>query len=536
MNLSISKDECRSILMRLHTKTPPENISPIFVETEAAKRVLEEIYRMLNTVSQGQEAGFLIIKADRGAGKTAVIQYLKENLFAEVFFVYLEKSPVSSENLFRFFINNIGRQQLVEAVRNLSSDPLEVHKNLSEGGHNGTAIALAGLLDTEEDCWSWLSSRSPALKRLKCGLRMVKNVSDDDALQALTTVVNLLARQKPVVFAVDELEGAFNELKESEKKKLGSLLVNLINQRGLSDILFLFAATDPVYERCFLTLEADAMGLRRRVEDATAILGLPTPEEVSLILERIFGIYTCAYDDIILSAAELEQIRQNYDKPSTMPSTVISYALKKGDRKVEEVRHEEEMRNKLVKKKRRKSRDRIALGREFEYAVGKLLEHIPKSDLHLAQTDAIAEGELLKKTIPGLGKIQKYLDWSFRIDTTRFWVETCITKKEDSVIPTPKALAIFAKTLYNEGSIGLFITHNHSHFSVGRGAGRVISRYPELKKCVGILNLDKEQYEILMGISNVDEKDLQKTVKYISEKIGLDQMIKDLRGGRHFFW
>ncbi len=534
MNLGISKDECGSILMRLHTKTPPENISPIFVETEAVKKVLKEIYGMRNTVSQGQEAGFLIIKADRGAGKTAVMQYLKENLSDELFFVYQEKSSVSPENLFRFFVNSIGRQQLTEAIHALSSDPLEVHRKLSEGGHNGTAIALAGLLDGEEDCWSWLSSRSPALRRLECGLRMVKNVSNNDALQALTTVVNLLAKQKPVIFAIDELESAFNELKRSEKSKLGNLFVDLINQRGLSNILFLFAATDPVYEQCFFTPEADAKGLKRRVEDATAILGLPTEKEAPLILEKILGLYACAYD-VTFSASEIEQIKQNYDMPSVMPSFVVSYALRKGDKKVEDIDVETEMREKL-KKKKRKRRDRSTLGKEFENAVGKLLEYIPDSDFHLAQTDAIAEGELLKKDISGLGKVQKYLDWSFRIENIDFWVETCITKKEDSIIPTPKALAVFAKTLYNKGSVGLFITHNYSHFSMGRGAGRVISRCPELKKCVGILNLDKEQYELLIGILNVEEKDLSNTAKFISEKIGLNQMIKDLRGGRHFFW
>jgi hypothetical protein len=423
---------------------------------------------------------------------------------------------------------------LTEAVRALSSDPLEVYENLSEGGHNGTAIALAGLLDSEEDCWSWLSSRSPALRRLKCGLRMVRNISDDDAFHAFTTVVDLLARQKPVVFAVDELEGAFNELKQSEKSKLGNLFVNLINQRGLSKILFLFAATDPVYEQCFLTSEADAKGLKRRVEDATAILGLPTLDEVSLILEKIFSLYSSAFD-VIFSASEIEQIKQNYDMPSVMPSFAVSYALKKGDRKVESIDIENEMKDRLTNNKRER-RDRTTLGKEFEKAVGVLLKYIEESDFHVAQTDSIAEGELLKRAIPGLGKAQKYLDWSFRIGSIDFWIETCITKKENSVIPTPKALAVFAKTLYNKGSIGLFITHNYSHFSMGKGAGRVISRYPELNKCVGILNLDKENYELLMGILNVEEKDLPSTARFISKKIGLGQVIKDLRGGRHFFW
>jgi hypothetical protein len=535
MNVELSKEECCSILMRLHVKVPPDRVSPIFVKTEASKLVLNRVFSWKETISKGEEPGFLVIKADRGAGKTAILQYLRESLSNDVIFVYQEKSSVSSEDLFRSFINNIGRKQLTEAARALSSDPLELYEMLSEGGHNGTAIALAGLLDSDNDCWNWLSSRSPTHRRLECGLGMVKNVTDNDALDALVTVVNVLTRKKPVIFAIDELEGAFNELKESEKGKLGNLLVNLINHPKFSRILFLFAATDPVYERCFLTPTADSTGLKRRVEDATSILGLPTPEEVVKILERILGLYTCAYG-ISISPAEMEQFKQGYEKLSTMPSFVVSYALQIGDSKTRDKQREEESERKLKPGKRKKRYTHTAEGREFEKAIGMLLQNIPGSELHLAQTDAIVEGQQLKGAISGLSKIQKHLDWSFRFDSADFWVETCITKKENSVIPTPKALAVFAKTLFNKGSIGLFITHNYTHFSVGRGAGRVIARHPEMKKCVGILNVSDEEYELLMGILDAEEKDRRELADYVSTKIGLYQMIKDLRGGRHFFW
>ncbi|MGC1122223.1 MAG: P-loop NTPase fold protein [Candidatus Methanofastidiosia archaeon] len=521
MNTGLSEDQCRSILMRLHVKVPPDKVSPIFVETEASRKVLDKVFSWTATISRGEAPGFLIIKADRGAGKTAILQYLKEKLSEDVIFVYQEKILVSPEDLFRSFVNNIRKTQLTEAARALSPDPLGLYEIVSDGGHNGTAIALAGLLESDNDCWNWLSSGSATLHKLKCGLRMVRNVNDTDALEALSTLVRVLTRKKPVIFAIDELESALNELRKSEKGKLGRLLVNLINHPRFSRILFLCAATDPVYERCFLTLEADSMGLKRRAEDATSVLGLPTSGEAIQILERILDLYTCAYG-IRISIAEMDKIKQGYRKLSTMPSLVVSYALQVGNEKID--------------RPMPPNTPPPTKGKKFEDAVGILLHYIPGSELHLAQTDAIPEGKQLKETIPGLSEIQQYLDWSFRLDSVNFWVETCTTKKENSVIPTPKALAIFAKTLFNKGSVGLFITHNYTHFSVGRGAGRVISRHPEMKKCVGILNVSDEDYEMLMGIMDVEEKDRKERADYISTKIGLYQMIKDLRGGRHFFW
>jgi hypothetical protein len=527
MNTELSKDECESILMRLHVKVPPERVSPIFVETEASKRVLNRVFSCTETISRGGGPGFLIIKADRGAGKTAILQYLKEQLSEDVIFVYQEKILISPEDFFRSFVNNIRRRQLTETARALSPDPLELYEIVSDGRHNGTAIALAGLLESDNDCWNWLSSGSAALHKLKCGLRMVRNVNDTDALEALSTLIWVLTREKPVIFAIDELESALNELRKSEKGKLGRLLVNLINHPRFSRILFLFAATDPVYERCFLTIDADSMGLKRRVVDATSVLGLPTPEEVALILKRILDLYILAYD-IRISAAEMEKIREEYPGPSTMPSLVVSYALRVGDQKKDEKKDKPKPPNGGL--------NPPIEGKKFEEAVGILLHYIPGSELHLAQTDAIPEGKQLKETISGLSEIQQYLDWSFRFDSVNFWVETCTTKKENSVIPTRKALAIFAKTLFNKGSIGLFITHNYTQFSVGRGAGRVISRHPEMKKCVGILNVSDEDYEMLMSILDVEKKDRKERADNISTKIGLYQMIKDLRGGRHFFW
>lgn len=523
MNTWLSEDECRSILMRLHNKVPPDMVSPIFVKTEASRRVLDRISSMNETISNGEVPGFLIIKADRGAGKTAILQYLKENLSEDVVFVYQEKILISPEDLFRSFVNSIGRRQLTGAACALSPDPLGLYEIVSDGHHNGTAIALAGLLESDNDCWNYLSSGSPTLHKLKCGLRMVRNVNDSDALEALSTLVWVLTRKKSVIFAIDELESALNELRKSEKGKLGRLFVNLINHSGFSRILFLFAATDPVYERCFLTPEADSMGLKRRVEDATSVLGLPTMEEVELMLNRILDLYMWGYG-ITISGAEMDEIRQGYDGLSTMPSLVVSYAIKVGDEKKGKSKYSNGGNIPPVEDKK------------FEEAVGMLLRYIPGSEQHIAQTDATREGEQLKETTPGLSEIQGYLDWSFRLDSVNFWVETCATEKENSVIPTPKALAVFAKTLFDKGSVGLFITHNYTHFSVGRGAGRVISRHPEMKKCVGILNVNDEDYEMLLGIIDVEEKDRRELADYISTKIGLCQMVKDLRGGRHFFW
>lgn len=534
----LSRDDARAILLRLRQKIPPDRISPIFVKTRASRKVLDRANYMLEAVSEIEVPAFLIIKAIRGAGKTAVIQYFKEQLRDEAFFTYLEKSSTSPEDLFRFFVRRTGKSTIKEAVQTLSSDPLEVHRILSEGGHNGTAVALAGLLEDNPDSWAWLSSRSPSLPKLDCGLRLTKNVQDKDALDALATMIKLLTYQKPVVFAIDELENAYNELSDRQKGKLRSLLVDLINHTRFSKVLFLFAATDQVYKECFESDKADEMGLTRRVENATSVLGLPNREETRKILENVLQLYSLAYD-FSFSNAEMRRIKKKFDPLEVMPSDTIGYALRKANEKWEFIKnHEDTVR--LLEDKSKKIMESISpieLGRKFEEAVGLLLKFFPGTEYHIAQPDAITEGEELSKRIKDLGKIHKYLDWSFRLETMNFWIEVCSTEKKDTIIPSEKALAVFAKTLFNEDSAGLFITYNYKNrFGAGRGAGRVYTRYPELKKRVAILNLDEEQLKLLIGILGVKEEYRRYAAQFLFEKTEMDQMIEDLRGGRHFFW
>ncbi len=538
----LTQDDAKAILLLLRQRVPPERISPVFVVTRAAREVISQAHDRLKTVaketiSEYNKPVFLIINATRGAGKTAIIKYLRETEQDDVFFVYQDKSSTSAEDLFRYFVNNARKDVITEAVRSLSEDPVEVHKILSERGHNGVATALAGLLEDSVDAWNWLCQGSPSLPKLKCGLRLLKNVRDHDALDALATVVRLLARQKPVVFAIDELEGAFNELTVKQKNKLRSLLLSLINSEKFSRILFLFAATDHVYEKCFLSPEADAMGLKRRVIGATTILGLPEREEARKILERVLSLYSLARE-FTFSKSDIRRIRERYDAPSTMPSDIIGYALKKADEKWEIFRRYKELMESLEKasKKTMRGLTPSVLGRTFEEAIGTLLRFLPDAEYHIPHIDATTEGEWLAREVRGLKKIHKVLDWSFRLGAMSFWIEVCNTKKKDSVIPSEKTLAIFAKTLYNEGSAGLFITHNFDRIGVGRGAGKVIARYPELMKRVAVLNLDDEQFRLLIGILGIEEEDRGYAAQFLFEKIGLDQMIEDLRGGRHFFW
>lgn len=533
----LSQDDAKAILLRLRTNVPPNRISPTFIKTRAAREVLDRTWKTQKAVSELGKTGYLIINATRGAGKTAIIQYLKEQLRDDVFFVYQEKSSTSAEDLYRYFVKRIGRQVITEAVRTLSEDPLEVYRILSERGHNGTATALAGLLEGSTDAWNWLSTSSPTLPKLICGLRLVKNVRDADALDALATMVRLLARQKPIIFAIDELEGAFNELTSKQKGKLISLLVDLINYRRFSNIFFIFATTDHVYEKCFLSPEANASGLTRRARGITAILGLPERDEARRILDRILQLYTRAYG-FTFSESEIRRIREAYDAPSTMPSDVIFYALQKGDEKWEFINKYKWIAESLEKasKKIRRGLSQPMLGRKFEEAVGTLLRFLPGAESHIPHIDATTEGEWLAREVKGLKKIHKLLDWSFRFDMMGFWIEVCNTKTRDSVIPSEKTLAIFAKTLYNEGSAGLFITHNFDRFGIGRGTGRVIARYPELMKRVAVLNLDDERFNLLIGILGVEEEDRKYAAQFLFEKTGLEQIIEDLRGGKHFFW
>lgn len=538
MKEELSQEESRAILVRLRTKTPPERISPIFVKTRAATKIIDRATDTLKTISAPEcnIPGFLVINATRGAGKTAIIQYLKEQYGDKVFFVYQEKSSTSAEDLFRFFVNRVGRQAITETLRSLSQEPLEIYKTLSEGGHTGTAIALAGLLEDNTDAWNWLCASSSVLPKLECGLKLVKNVRDNDALDALATVVRVLTRQKPAIFAIDELENAFNELSEHQKGKLRSLLVDLVNYTGFSKIFFLFAATDHVYEKCFQSQEADASGLTRKVKDATAVLSLPTREEARTILERILHLYERTYD-ISFSETESRHIEERFNAPSTMPSDVISYALNKGDEKWEYAKKYNEIAEKLEKesKKVMKNLSPIELGKKFEEAVGLLLRFLPGNEFQIQGAETIEEVKWLTERISGLKEVEKFLDWSVRIDSKDFWIEVCRTKKEDSVIPIGKTLAVFAKTLYHEDSAGLFITHNFNRFGIGKGAGKIIARFPELMKCVAILNLDEERFKILVGILGVEEEDRQFAAQFLFEKTGMGQLIEDLRGGKHFF-
>ena len=535
--IELSQDEAKAILLRLRAKIPPEKISPIFVETRAAKEILNRAHDIWKTVSELGETGYLIVNATRGAGKTAIIQYLREQLHDSVFFVYQEKASTSAEDLFRYFVNRVGKEAITDAVRNLSSNPEEVHKIVSKQGHTGTAIALAGLLEDNPDAWNWLSVGSPSLPKMKCGLRLVRNVRDKDAFDALATIAGLLSREKPIIFAIDELEGAFNELTEKQKGNLRTLLVDLINYTRFSHVFFVFAATDHVYEKFFLSPESDASGLTRRTSDITAILGLPDRGEARTILNRVLNLYARAHG-FNFSESEVQRIRERFDAPSTMPSDIISYALKKADDKWEFTKRNRETGESLKKASQEimKGLEPSALGRKFEEAIGSLLRFLPEAEFHIPHIDATVEGEWLSREIKGLKKIHKVLDWSFRLDSMDFWIEVCSTKKKESVIPSKKVLAVFAKTLYNEGSAGLFVTHNFDRMGVGRGVGKVIARYPELMKRVAILNLDEEQFRLLLGILGVEEEERRFAAKYLFEKIGLDQMIEDLRGGKHFFW
>ncbi|MBU7046127.1 MAG: AAA family ATPase [Theionarchaea archaeon] len=538
----LTQDDARALFIRLLVKTPPERISPIFVETEAAKDVLKRAYEPLNLFlkegsSKYKTPGFLVINATRGAGKTAVIQYLREQYHDRVFFAYQEKASTSPEDLFRYFVNRTGRQSITEAVQELSPDPLEVYNFLSEGGHNGTAIALAGLLENNIDAWSWLATGSSSLPRLKCGLKMVKNVRDTDALDALATVARLLTHQKPVIFAIDELENAYTELTKNQKGKLRSLLVDLINHTKFSRILFIFAATDHVYEECLLGPEADVMGLTRKIKDATVILGLPTKEEAEKIFDRIVNLYSLAYN-CSFSEGEIRQIKEEFKALSTMPSNVISFARIGCDKILDMKNKDREIIEKLKNESRKimKGLGPTEIGNKFEEAVGLLIKYIPGREFQFHNPDASPEVLWLTKLIPGLKENGKILDWSIRIDSKDFWIEVCRTKKENMAIPIGKTLAVFAKTLCHDGSAGLFVTHNFDHFGVGKGAGKLFARYPELTKRVAILNLDKEQFKLLLGLLGINEEDQKSAAQVLFRKTGLDQMLSDLRSGKHSFW
>jgi len=536
MKEQLSQKDAQSYLQILRLKIPPHHISPLFVETKAAKYILDRAYKGLEHIRENSLPDYLIVNATRGSGKTATIQYFGEQIEKKAFFLYQDKCSTSKEDLFRFFINSIGKEKLTQIVESISIDPMEVYETISKNGHNGTAIALAGLLENNPHAWTWLSTSSPSLPKLECGLRLVKNVRDNDAFDALSTIAQLVSEEKPIILALDELESAYDELTPAKKQKLRSMLLDLINYSKFSHIFFIFVATEPVYEKCFKSSEADAMGLSRRVSDVTLSLGLPTREEFKIILEKMLNLYGSAHG-FTFSEIELEHIRKEYKDPSILPSKILEHALRKGDEKWESIQRYQEIMTNLQHHAQDiiKEASHIQLGNLFEESVGIILKYIPGSEYHIPQTDATAEGEWLKREVRGLRKIHKFLDWSFRCGIHDFWIEVCRTKKSESVIPSNKALALFAKTLHHEGSFGLFITHNYNRFGIGRGAGKVFSRFPELMKRVKIIQLDNEQFNLLLGIIGIEETDRRIAAQFLLEKTGILQTIEYLRGGTHFF-
>ena len=536
MKEEFSQKDAQSYLQILRAKIPPYRISPLFVETSAANHVLKRAHHDLENITKNDIPGYLIINDTRGSGKTATIQYFGEQIEKKAFFVYQSKCSTSKEDLFRYFINSIGKEKLTQMVQRKSTNPIEVYEIISTKGHNGTAIALAGLLEKNPYAWSWLSSSSPALPKLECGLQLVKNVRDKDAFDALSTVAKLLSEEKPIVFALDELESAYDELTSKQKQGLRTMLLDLINYEKFSHIYFIFAATDTVYDECFEEPKAENMGLRRRAVDITIPLGLPTREEFRIILEKMLNLYEIAYG-FTFSQIEILHIRKEYKDPSILPSKIIEHALRKGEEKWESIQRYQDITSKLKDHtgKILKETSPIELGKIFEESVGILLKYIPESEYHIPQTDATTEGEWLKREMRGLKKIHKFLDWSFRCGLNDFWIEVCRTKKPDSVIPSEKALALFAKTLYHEGSFGLFITQNFNRFGIGIGAGKVFGQFPELMKRVKILQLDDEQFNLLLGITGIEEIEKKIAAQFLLEKTGLLQTIEYLRGGKHFF-
>lgn len=532
----LSIEESSNIILCLRNGNPPRRMNPVFVKTRAAREILDDVQEKLETISKGTEPAFLIIRATRGAGKTAIIRYLKEELGNRVFFVDLERFYVSGQDLFHQFVDAVGKSVLTEAVRNISSDPIEAYKILSEEGHNGTAIALAGLLEESPDAWNWLCSRASFLPRLKCGLKLVRNVRDVDALDALAAVVRVLARLKLVVLAIDELELTFSELGGKQRRKLRSLLVELINCQKFSKILFLFAATDNVYEMCFRGEEAAVSGLLGKTAGITISLDLPTREEIARILERTLHLY--AYTrNFAFSKTEIDGIKQEYVKAvgSALPRDIILYALRKGDEKWESMGDFVEIRKALeaASAKIIQESNIIRLGRKFEEAVGVLLAFVPGGEFPVPQPDVTDEVNQLLIQISGLGGIQKCIDWLLHKDGKDIWIEVCITEKKDRALPSKKALAVLAKALYNEGSFGMFVTHNFERFPAGGKMTKMILKFRKLRKIIYLMNLDEEEFRLLIGIIGIDQRDRSHAARFFFEKTGFVQETEKLINGEY---
>ncbi|MBU7001801.1 MAG: hypothetical protein HXS51_13625, partial [Theionarchaea archaeon] len=269
---------------------------------------------------------------------------------------------------------------------------------------------------------------------------------------------------------------------------------------------------------------------------ATVPLDLPEKKEVGRILYRVLRLYARARE-LTFSEAEIREIKQEYSKTmsSALPRDIILYALEEGDKKWEFTQGHERIREALeaASTKIIQESDVIRLGKRFEEAVGVLLAYVPGGEFPISQPDATDEGNQLRSQVTGLGGFQKCIDWLLRKDGKDVWIEVCITKRRDSTLPSKKALAVLAKTLYNDGSFGLFVTHNYERFPAGGKITKTILKFRGLEKRVHLMNLDEEEFGLLIGIVGIDQEDRYHAARFFFEKTGFVRETEKLINGEY---
>ena len=530
----LSSSECKRVLgfWRQGVPPPPELIDKVMVMTEGMRRAIERIKSEFELV-EGGAFRFLVIVNPRGAGKTTLLRYLEKELGDRAHYLYTEVTPTSAEMIFREIVRLLGRERLEEIVRKRYDSPLSLYNEVSslKGAHTGVAIALAGLHEGSDDCWSWLSVGSPSLKKLKCGLRMVRNLRESEALNALRTLLSVI--EEPVVVAFDEVQLALSGLSEREKEGMIRSLVDMIN-RGMEGLMVLFGATEDAYEEVFEGDYSKQTGLSGRIAASTIRLGPPTLEERRKFFEKALRVFECAYS-MSLSKEEVERIRERVSSsisPEAMPRDILIGTILE----LEKIELGEE--RKILEEACKVGREELSrlsgseLGKRFQENLSvmfSLLDWVED-----VQTEVDAEEEiryLLEKARIPAAKVEKSVDIGFKYKGEYFWVEAAHSEREKP-LPLKKVVAVCSKSL--KGGYGLFLTHNIMGFTCRRGAWKIFSRLPSLRRKVAAVRLGDEVFQALMGLHLLPEEEKKEAAAAIFEFSGLREVLEDLLGGRHF--
>jgi len=537
-----------AILNSLRNAVPPDPISSVYVETETYRKFEERAIKILKGVKEGN-FGLMSIVAPRGYGKTGLIKYFGEKYTDEYFFIYETRCPTSRLGLFRSFINRLGKKNLTNIITNLFTDPLDAYRTIvDENGHVGVAVALAGLLEKDDNCWIWLSRGSSRLYRLKkSGLTMQRNIRENEAIFAMKTITSLIGRIKPVIYALDEVESAYRDIKGTrQEESFLTMWVDIINEAP-SYLFLLLSFTRQVYNALFESMEkagsiAESTGAKRRIESAYYSLEAPNLNEFRRMFEKSVLIPIENAYGVKIDRKRLESIWNDVEKclkktREPTPHDLIRCSLTLLETAAMKLKGIDDDAKKLEKIGERfyELYSGPMLGVKFQEAFDKFLKQLDAVESVYREVSARVEVAKLREYMQQIGlsisKAEESVDFQFNFINRTIYAEVCITKRGPASLPLNKVIALCAKVLYNPNTYGIFIVHGFNRFTLKHGAWEMFTYNQDLIKRVFVINLDRSQCARLLGLLDMKD-DLSRFAKMLDTMIGLTSYLKQLIEGK----